>query len=399
MPHIDEPLLQAYIDGFCSDARVTEIETHLASCQECAARLDAARAAATRASKLLGTLEPGPMHAPSFEELKERAAAAPADAARVMDALQKARAATAGSEPARRDRSRLKSPMLAWAATIVIAFAVGWMTRGGPGTRPELAARGPVAATAPQQSGVPAAESVRPDSAKQTIQDRDQAPADEAAAPAPGSRVAGDPAAVAEEAEAGRPAASAAVAPPERQADAAIDSTLGSAELMFANAVPDEGFVPIRAADAELWLGAPPRTLPDLALVRVEVGPATAVEEGLPQRNPVRITYQTANGEEISLLQQYVGTPRLEMFAADAASALRADRPARGADDEARTRAAESPAAPAAAAPFADALDLPATVREPDGRVIHTWMDAGYLLRLSGRLEVDAVRDLASRAR
>jgi len=264
MPHIDEPLLQAYLDGFCGDARVAEIDAHLSSCDECAARLDAARTVAARASKLLGTLEPGPMHAPSFEELKERAAVAPADAARIMEALQEARAATAAAEPAKRDRSLLKSPVLAWAATIVIAFAVGWMTRGGLGTQPELAVRGPVAATAPQRP-VSAGESVVRDSLSQTIQeapdaqnralgDRDQASADDVSKSAPGSRSAEDPGIAAE-----------------------------------AAALPRGGFVAIRAADAELWLGAPPRTLPDLALVRVEVGPATLVDEALPHGNAVRI--------------------------------------------------------------------------------------------------------------
>ncbi len=75
MPHLEDPLLQAYIDGYCNDNRIAEVESHIESCEECHQRLEDARRAATRASRLLGTIEPGPVHAPPFEELQARAAA------------------------------------------------------------------------------------------------------------------------------------------------------------------------------------------------------------------------------------------------------------------------------------------------------------------------------------
>jgi hypothetical protein len=49
----------------------------------------------------------------------------------------------------------------------------------------------------------------------------------------------------------------------------------------------------------------------------------------------------------------------------------------------------------------ADALvDLPAYVREPDGRVTYRWRDAdGYVLSISADLDPDVLRGLADRIR
>ena len=101
MPHLDEALLQAYIDGFCGEARATEVEVHLEACEACRDRLQEARRVAEQASQLLGALEPGPIHAPSFEELQRRAEAGPADTDAASAALELARAATATVKPSR----------------------------------------------------------------------------------------------------------------------------------------------------------------------------------------------------------------------------------------------------------------------------------------------------------
>jgi hypothetical protein len=47
----------------------------------------------------------------------------------------------------------------------------------------------------------------------------------------------------------------------------------------------------------------------------------------------------------------------------------------------------------------ADALDLPATRRDPDGRVTHRWRDGDFVLAISARLDADVVRGLADQVR
>ena len=139
MPHIDDPLFQAYIDGSCNDARTTQIEAHLEGCDECRDRLEAARHVAMRASQLLGTLDPGPVHAPSFEELQARAAARAADGEAESAARDALDAAVLVNPPESR-APFWRRPALAWAATIVIAFGLGWMSRTELGLPADLQA-------------------------------------------------------------------------------------------------------------------------------------------------------------------------------------------------------------------------------------------------------------------
>jgi anti-sigma factor RsiW len=108
MSHIDEGTLHAYLDGELNERQLLEIEEHVSACDPCSHRLESARAAAGRASALMAELEPAAAQAPSFRELEERAAA---------------RAQAAAPR-----RSRVR-PRLAWAASIAIAFAVGWYSQ------------------------------------------------------------------------------------------------------------------------------------------------------------------------------------------------------------------------------------------------------------------------------
>lgn len=463
MPHIDEPLLQAYIDGFCGEARIAEVEAHLASCEKCSARFEAARGAAARAGQLLGSLEPGPVHAPPFEELEARAAGEPGDAARVVEALEAARAATATAAPARRKRSVFRGSVLAWAATIVVAFAVGWLSRGVLELDPRVAQRGPAGAMEGERFRAPAAGKVAPETFEEAaVDDRDlgttpgdaatggdaavgdTATAGDAADPANTTDItAGDAAAgAAPPAAAGAPPAGAvaseelpqqqtasadstgrgavAAAPPVPQ-PAQVDPAPDAAGLRpttgaqpsdgpaaaFVASTPAPGFIPISSADAEPWLGAPLRTIPDLALVRAELVPAGLVDDGLPGRIAVRATYRTATGEQVTLQQQYLGSgpdqdlaDALASEPAELADAVRRATEAEAARREVtgvETRSLADDARTTAA--LLDALDLPATVRDPDGLVTYTWTDGGYLLRLSASLEADAVRGLAARVR
>jgi hypothetical protein len=414
MPHINDPLLQAYIDGFCGAARVAEIEGHLAECAECSARLERARGAAARASKLLGSLEPGPIHEPSFEDLKERAVARSTES--TIDpaaALELARAATADVGKPRAPLWR--RPALAWAATVVIAFAVGWMTRSGidllsptgfasqpqsPGGRfDELggndAASGSGSRVAGEQAGE-AAPAV-PEQFRQSVpvDERDQAaeaakatvadnvappPEPVASAPARASAEGQErPGTASEELARREREASTQAAGAERRAASSqqepvavtgrspavdVDTNERTAALGGILADTDaevaEGFVVIDRADLEPWLGAPPRELPEAALLRVEVGPGALLDNGVAGRNAARLIYWARGGEEIVLTQQYLGSPPQP-------------RPV---------------------------ADLPALVSEPGGPATYTWLDDdGYLLSVSAMMEPDIVRQIAGLVR
>jgi len=419
MPHINDPLLQAYIDGFCGDARVAEIEAHVAECAECRARLETARGAAARASTLLGALEPGPIHEPSFEDLKARAVTRSTEGTIDPDAaLELARAATANVG---RGRPALwRRPALAWAATVIIAFAVGWMTRGGIDLPTDLRPSPSIAAE-PQASGSRFNELARGDAAddragqaagEQAAQDapagaeafRQRVPGDErddAAAKttvvdnlASQQQVASEPAAApparalaegqalpstAVEETVGRREISAQSAAPERRAVSAdqepltvtgqspvvdADSNERAAALggMLADAEPEvaQGFVVIDRADLEPWLGAPPRELPDMALLRVEIGPGALLDNGIAGRNAARLIYRARGGEEIVLTQQYVGSEW---------------RPA-------------------------PTDRLPVLGVDPGGGATYTWLDNGYRMSVSSAtLESSTVRQIAGLVR
>jgi hypothetical protein len=140
--------------------------------------------------------------------------------------------------------------------------------------------------------------------------------------------------------------------------------------------------------------------LPGLALLRVEVGPGTGLEPGIAGRVAVRSIYRAAGGQEITLMQQYVGAVDASRRAAVGAAVDRGG-------GERAERAAGGDAAADYAITFADrdravldGLDLPATTRDPDGRVTFSWRDAdGYLLSISAPLDADVVRGLADTVR
>ena len=99
MSHVDDGTLHAYLDGELTPVEVGQLESHLAGCAGCRARLDEARVLIERAARLLGVaVPPGPEHAaPPLHQLRQ-------------------------PPPAWR---RLRVP-LAWAATIVLALGLGW---------------------------------------------------------------------------------------------------------------------------------------------------------------------------------------------------------------------------------------------------------------------------------
>jgi hypothetical protein len=114
MSHVDEGTLHAYLDGaleaVCSEREAELVREHLASCPECAARLEEARQIRGDAMAVLATADPGPIEPPPLEDLREMAQARRKDGS------------SAGGTT-----SYLRQ--LAWAASIVVALGAGWSAR------------------------------------------------------------------------------------------------------------------------------------------------------------------------------------------------------------------------------------------------------------------------------
>jgi hypothetical protein len=142
MPHVDDGVLHAYLDGALSaladagvlqdGASVADVEAHLRDCGDCRARLEAERTVRAQAGSVLHDARPAVMDIPPFERI---APAAPP-----------------------RQRSTLQ---YAWAASVLLALGAGWMggslLRGGAdsghqASRMESMDAAPMsAATAPRQ--------------------------------------------------------------------------------------------------------------------------------------------------------------------------------------------------------------------------------------------------------
>ena len=124
---------------------------------------------------------------------------------------------------------------------------------------------------------------------------------------------------------------------------------------------PDEAgpnFFAVQPEHAAVWLNGQLRTLPDLQLERVEVGPGSAVPGALPGLPAVRLVYEDAAGHTVTLIQQ---------------------------------RVVDSPA---------DAEALPVLSVDPSGAAAYRWVDArGYHLILAGNVGSDSLRALAERVR
>ena len=458
MPHLEGPLLQAYLDGYCNDARIAEVESHIESCDECRQRLEDARRAATRASQLLGALEPGPVHAPPFEELQARAAARAAGGETTAAGGDEVDwDSMLGAANTERVVPFWRRPALAWAATVVMAFGLGWLSRNELGLPADLkapagpsferlgdAAETPTAAPADADvaevsTALPAGSNptgLRTQVSAEPELQRNIAVTDElddlqAAKRSVSSELAATPppapTAILEAANQRQAAASRAetdaasqlrLAEGRTSADmlareSGVTVTGESALVGFneqeevAKTFADEGtvgrFVVVDRSAAELWLGVAPRELPALTLLRVEVGPGVLFDNGIPGRPAVRLVYRASSGQEIALLQQYTGplarrelaqVGQLEAGRDAGAGAARANR-AR-AVEELRT---DLPVAADRDAVVGGFLNLPATVREPDGRAAYKWLEDGYLLSISGAVDPDVLRGLADRIR
>lgn len=121
MSHVNEGQIHAYLDRqleFADQAARERFETHVAECSDCTVLLEEVRAIHTRATGMLGDSQPAVANMPSFEAVVTRASKGSARWATVKT-LNRTRA-------------------LAWAASIVVAVAVGWLARVSMTQSPEV---------------------------------------------------------------------------------------------------------------------------------------------------------------------------------------------------------------------------------------------------------------------
>lgn len=403
MSHIDEGVLEAYLDGETEEEERRELEQHLETCIECRERLVEVTTLSRSVSALLAELEPGPVQPPPWHELEERAA-------------------ERMTAPQRRSWVR---PGLAWAASLFLVFSIGWWSgsvwKSELGRAHEMADR--AEAPAARLDGVekkedrarlaeePPASALGAPARDKSLAFQEQLGKDgEDEAPALVGQSKPEPAAKARAEGAAGVAAETELDDRDRsRADAArvqgaADQTFASEERsrQFAELEPGAEGAELRsqleearpetaapqrlempgvqsrpapepapaAADFRISMATDPddaasriggelRTLPDLELQRVEVVPGSGVEGGLDHLPAVRMTYLDAAGHEIVLVQQLIST---------------GDRAAMPAE--------------------------PKLVVEPSGLRSYRWRDSeGYLLILRGEVSSDSLRALADLVR
>jgi hypothetical protein len=106
MLHIDEGQLHALLDEALDAGEADTVRQHIAACGECAVRYEDERAIRARANAILELARPQPSTIPPFESLLQRAQKSSASPVAVPGPMR-----------------------LAWAATIVLALGIGWLSR------------------------------------------------------------------------------------------------------------------------------------------------------------------------------------------------------------------------------------------------------------------------------
>lgn len=293
MPHATEGELHAWLDGALSaiDPEAPErLSAHLERCPDCRARLERERSIRDRSAELMGAAWPDSAAPPPFEAVARRA----------------------GDDAGRGERG----PRLAWAASVVVALAAGWMghalLRGGGGP-PTDASRAPATA-------VPARQSAANEVERQTATDDADRP------PAPGAAVGGDargeavrPAdapqaadrerAIAQakdeaaEAEPARARRDALGPPAEEEAIEVAPTSVGDVELR-SSAYPtfaDAAWRVVPEPEAAGWIGGRVLRVPGLAVVDVAISAAgggrlVRVRQTLPGGEPLELVQEAAPG-------------------------------------------------------------------------------------------------------
>ena len=133
MSHLTDGQIHAYLDGSVEaldGATLVEARSHIADCDDCSARLEAARLVRDEAVSLLGTAVPSSFSPPPFEELERRAAREDSDTA----SETRTGRSSVGGRNAASGRLFRRPGSLAWAASLTVALTAGWLARGTVGT-------------------------------------------------------------------------------------------------------------------------------------------------------------------------------------------------------------------------------------------------------------------------
>jgi len=373
MAHVDDGQLNAFLDGELSPDEARTVEAHLASCAECRARFDEARAFLKESGELLDLLLPraagaAPAAAQGAEAAaprpsrvsstaKERAveidgATQQSPAVRPIFAREGVSPAPAAGRKAPDERRRLVTwTRLAWAASIILALGVGYLSGNRRTSARSLSdlATPPSADSAPAlreaQAAAPANAAPAPQVTRQ-VAPAARTPVQARARPTlvkpPGAR---GPKAAPERAPANLPAPSRAnetaktgapapalagvAADQRRDADFAARAAAAQAPDRLSRAAPapspaagavsggrlEEGAVQTgelrRAAfqrvsmeDAVRRLSGSMRLIDGMEPARVEVGPGRLVPGAAPEREIVRVVYADAAGRPLLLDQQ-----------------------------------------------------------------------------------------------
>lgn len=134
MPHVDEGHLHAWIDGEVSGNDAERIDRHLANCDACSTLLEDIARIHARSGDLIADAQGA--SAPAWDEIVARAEDTTPPP--VNEHTQRDDSDPSTSEQARGVWTpRLLTSGLAWAATLVLAFGLGWYA----GLRPDEALR------------------------------------------------------------------------------------------------------------------------------------------------------------------------------------------------------------------------------------------------------------------
>jgi hypothetical protein len=134
MSHLTDGQLHAYLDGSVEaldGATLAEARSHIAACDDCSARLEAARLVRDEAVSLLGTAAPSSFSPPPFEELERRAALVGSIGDNAGEPPSGGDSVSA--KPTGAGRRSWRPGSLAWAASLAVALTAGWMARGTVG--------------------------------------------------------------------------------------------------------------------------------------------------------------------------------------------------------------------------------------------------------------------------
>jgi hypothetical protein len=417
MSHVDEGQLEALLDGAYDPGGpdTVAIEAHLSTCPDCRTRLDEARALKERAAAVLRAARPRDVPMPSFEQMiasRRAAATVPPEGA----SPQTATVAPVASAPSIR-RAPIHRLPLAWAATLVLAVAGGWMARellregsAGP-IRVEMVRDNSMAVPSPESEVKEEAGAMQQDASadsrsivvparpetpaeRRAFADEDQAKKVEAsdlsrqkaqaAAPPATDAVAGAPppaisaAGRAEPEAANRLRAAGVRAAEENLVMLDIVSTGSAAPEAVATLVGDYAaatdssrWATVSVAEAAARLGRPPLTIPGLEVESVQV----AGEAGTLI---VRLTQRIDATTAVELIERRELVANEALASRASAASGRADAPAR--------LDATVPLDGSVAALFR-------------GRTLVSTSRPGFVLILGAALPADSLRALSERVR